>query len=263
MSITGCGRDGAAAQPSPATALAGRTFVSVPSASGPGHSPAGPQPGGDPAGPPVPGTRVRLTFQPDTVTADAGCNHLSGKVAAHDDRLVVSELGGTLMACSPALTAQDAWLTGFLQAGPRWQLTDDTLLLSTGTDRLRLIDLRSAEPDRPLAGPRWSLRTLIDGGTAASVPAGADVHLTFRDGRVTGTTGCTGLDGPATIGDGTVTFGNLTTRAAQCPPALRALDRTVRDLLRGQLSVRISGTRLVLAHPDGRALQFTPDPDRG
>ncbi|RZU52723.1 META domain-containing protein [Krasilnikovia cinnamomea] len=243
MSIAGCGQ-GAADQPSPAAALIGRTFVSAP----------------DPADGQtrqlVAGSRVRLSFEPGTLSAEAGCNHLTATVTPDDQRLVVSDVGGTMMACPAALMDQDAWLTGFLQEGPRWQLTGDVLLLSTGTARLRLVDIRSAEPDRPLAGPRWSVQTLVQGDTAASVPAGTQAHLVFGAGRVTGSAGCTGLDGAVTVSDTTVTFGQITARGRDCSPESRALDRAVLGMLRGTLSYRITGAQLMLTHPDGRALQL-------
>ncbi|MBB4765781.1 META domain-containing protein [Amorphoplanes digitatis] len=245
LSITGCGQGGAAAPPPGAAEIWGRTFVSAPDEGSKRL---------------VEGTRLRLGFEPGTVTAEAGCNHLSGRAAVDGDRLVVSDVGGTMMACSAELMDQDTWLTDFLQQRPRWQLDGDTLVLSAGTTRLRLVDIRSAEPDRPLTGPRWSVQSLIDGDAAASVPAGADAHLTFRDGRVTGSTGCTDVDGAASIGDGSITFSRLTSRGKACPPELEALERTVLGLLNGKLAYRITGDRLTLTRADGDGLDLRAAP---
>lgn len=244
MSITGCGQSGAAAPPPEAGGIWGRTFVSAPAAAGEESRRL------------VGGTSLRLGFQSGGVTAEAGCNHLTGRAALDGDRLVVSDVGTTMMACTPELMDQDAWLTAFLQGRPRWRLDGDTLVLSAGTTRLRLVDIRAAEPDRPLAGPRWSLQSLIDGETAASVPAGADAHLSFQDGRVTGSTGCTDIDGAATVGEGSITFSHLSTRARTCTPEFKALDRTVLGLLRGKLSYDVTGDRLTLTRADGAGLDL-------
>ncbi|MEU4216880.1 META domain-containing protein [Actinoplanes sp. NPDC026623] len=248
MSITGCGQGGAAAPPPETGGIWGRTFVSAPAAAGEESRRL------------AAGTRLRLGFEPGGVTAEAGCNHLTGTAAVDGDRLVVSDVGGTMMACSPELMDQDAWLTAFLQERPRWQLDGDLLVLSTATTRLRLIDIRAAEPDRPLAGPRWSVQSLIDGEAAASVPAGAEAHLTFRDGRVTGSAGCTEIAGPAAVGDDSITFSRLTTRARTCAPEFEALDRTVLGLLRGELSYRVTGDRLTLTRADGGGLDLRATP---
>ncbi|MGA5303763.1 META domain-containing protein [Nucisporomicrobium flavum] len=242
MAVAGCGSgsgsDGAAA-------LDGRTFVSV---------------GDEQDFPLVAGTRVRLTFRDGEVAAEAGCNHLAGSVAFDGDRLVVTEVGGTAMGCPPGLADQDDRLIGFLQGRPRWALDGDTLLLSTETARLRLTDLRSAEPDRPLTGVRWSLDTLLENGTAGSVPAGARAYLMIGAGRVTGSTGCTVFEGPASVTAGTVTFPGLSTRKTPCAKGLEGWDDGVLALLRGPLSVRVTGNRLALTRADGRGLQFTAPP---
>ncbi|PRY20543.1 META domain-containing protein [Pseudosporangium ferrugineum] len=243
MTIMAAGCGGTAAPPGggEGAPLFDRTFVSA--ADDPGRQLAG-------------GTRVRLTFRSGTVSAEAGCNHLSGTLAVEGDRLVVSDLGGTMMACSPELMAQDTWLTEFLRDGPRWTLDAATLVLTTADARLRLVDLRSAEPDRALTGPRWSVESLLDGATAASVPAGTAAHLTFAAGRVTGSTGCAALDAEATAGATTITFSGLPARAPECPPRLRALDAAVRAVLLGEVPYRITGDRLTLTHPGGKGLQL-------
>ncbi|MEV4707910.1 META domain-containing protein [Actinoplanes sp. NPDC049316] len=241
MTIAGCGSGSAAEGPAE---LTGRTFVTM----------------GDKQQqdlPLVEGTRVRLAFRNGEVAAEAGCNHLTGKLTTEGDRLVVTEVGGTLMGCSPELTDQDDRVRRFLQDRPRWRLDGDTLLLSTDTARLRLVDLRSAEPDRPLTGVRWSLDTVVENGTASSVPAGADAYLMIEGDRVTGSTGCTRLEGSASVAGGTVSFPGLSTRRMPCAAQLKGWDSGVLELLRGPLSVRITGNRLVLTRGDGRGLQFT------
>lgn len=225
----------------------GRTFLSVPAAPGEEVLRL------------VEGTRVRLAFQEGTVTAQAGCNHLRGEVTTDGDRLVVSDVGATLIGCSPELTDQDTRLTRFLQDRPRWQLDGDTLLLTTHETRLRLVDVRSAEPDRPLEGTRWALDTIRDDGTAGSVPAGANAYLTIRAGRVTGATSCTQFEGPASVAGSTVTLGGLETRKVPCAAQLQGWDSTILATLRGAVTVGITGNRLVLTGADGRALEFRAD----
>ncbi|UQU63441.1 META domain-containing protein [Couchioplanes caeruleus] len=244
MAIAGCG-SGSAAEGT--AVLDGRTFVTM----------------GDEQEqdlPLVAGTRVRLTFRNGEVAAEAGCNHLAGSVAADGDRLVVSEVGGTAMGCSPGLADQDTRVARFLQGRPRWALNGDSLLLSTDTARLRLTDVRSAEPDRPLTGVRWALDTLMENGTAGSVPAGAQAYLVIDAGRVTGSTGCTGFEGPASIAAGSVTFPGLSTRKIHCSKTLEGWDSGVLALLRGRLSVHTTGNRLTLTAADGRGMQFAALP---
>jgi heat shock protein HslJ len=154
----------------------------------------------------------------------------------------------------------DAWLTDFLRQDPGWQLNGDELVLSAGATRLHLTDIRSAEPDRPLAGPRWSLQTVTDGDTAASVPAGAEAWLSFADGRVAGATSCARFEGAATAGAATITLAPPDTRALPCSPQLKAWARDVLELLRGELAYRITGDQLVLTGTDRRSLVWRATP---
>src|SRR3954468_8745900 len=57
----------------------------------------------------VAGTRIRLTFdnRSGEVKADAGCNHLTGRVRLDGGRLAVSNLGGSAMSCDAARHEQD------------------------------------------------------------------------------------------------------------------------------------------------------------
>src|SRR3954469_11652487 len=64
----------------------------------------------------VAGTRIRLTFDNRTreLKADAGCNHLTGRVSLDGSRLAVSDLGGSAMSCDAARQEQDTWLARFI-----------------------------------------------------------------------------------------------------------------------------------------------------
>ncbi len=105
----------------------------------------------------VDGTRVRLGFDGDELSADAGCNHLFGSAALEGDTLVVSGMGGTEMGCPQVLHDQDAWLTGFLDAGATVTLTDDLLTLTGGNVVVELEEQDvpdpsgGGDPDEPVS----------------------------------------------------------------------------------------------------------------
>jgi heat shock protein HslJ len=81
----------------------------------------------------VDGTAITLTFEADFLAVVAGCNTLNGGFSVVDGALEVGTLASTLMACDEALSAQDTWLAGFLEAGPAVALDGDVLTL-TGAD---------------------------------------------------------------------------------------------------------------------------------
>jgi heat shock protein HslJ len=89
----------------------------------------------------VAGTRVRLSFDGDDLSAHAGCNHLFGTADLHDEQLTVGRMGGTEMGCEPALAEQDTWLQGFLGGGPAVALDGTTLTLSQGATTMELTEV--------------------------------------------------------------------------------------------------------------------------
>lgn len=75
---------------------------------------------------------ISLTFTPDGISVNAGCNTLFGEAAIDSGRLVVtSTLASSLMMCEDPLMRQDEWLTAFLGNSPRITKSDNTITLTT------------------------------------------------------------------------------------------------------------------------------------
>jgi heat shock protein HslJ len=82
----------------------------------------------------VTGSQITLSFpSPAALSADAGCNTISGGFELDGSTLVAADLASTLKGCSDELQAQDAWLSAFLTSRPTAALHDRTLTL-TGND---------------------------------------------------------------------------------------------------------------------------------
>ncbi|HEX6682903.1 MAG TPA: META domain-containing protein [Candidatus Limnocylindrales bacterium] len=221
--------------------LLGRTFLSTEVS---GHSLA-------------PQTRIMLSFpEKGKITANAGCNHLFGEVVFEGDRMKVSDMGGTDMACEQALMAQDQWLTGFLQTGPRNVLFGDELTLTGDGAVLKLVDRKVVEPDQSLLGTRWVVESVITGQSAGSVPAGAEAFLEFDGDRVVGNTGCNSLNGQALHGPGKVVISDIVTTKKACGGDIDALEAAVLAALEGQVTVKVDADRLELLNANGKGLQL-------
>ena len=118
----------------------------------------------------VEGSNLRVGFEDDGLSVSAGCNTLFGPYVEEDG--VVrweGEPAGTLMACEPALSEQDAWLTTLFTDGMTIEDSDDAdLVLTSGDVRMELsrTDLGGGRP-RPAPRPRW---TSPRGSTGRSRP---------------------------------------------------------------------------------------------
>lgn len=204
----------------------------------------------------VAGTRIALTFQKGGgISAQAGCNTMSGTGRLDGGRLDVSDVAQTEMGCDADRMTQDDWLAGFLTAKPSWRLAGDNLVLDGDPVRLTLTDRKVTNPDRSLTGTRWVVDTIITGDTAASVPSGAIAYLIFDGaGTVTGSTGCVPVTGSTTITGRTITFTGPPPPGRTCTTETGALDAAVRSTLRGTVAYAIDSDTLTLTGPDGHGL---------
>jgi heat shock protein HslJ len=241
--LAGCGQSGAAGS---ARLPAGRTFVSTSVTDG-GHQ-----------RPLVRATKISLTFRAGTISANAGCNTISGAARLDTGRLVVGALATTAIGCPQPLADQDAWLADFLASRPTLTLQGPTLTLHGTTAVITLTDRKVAEPNRTLAGTHWVADTVIDHNTASSVPPAitADLILT-ADGHVSGNTGCRGFSGSYTATATTVTFSRLGTGKRSCAGDTAHMNRAVLAALTGAVAYRIDADRLTLTAASGAGLGLT------
>ena len=87
----------------------------------------------------VEGTQVTLAFTEDQLSAQAGCNTMSGPASWADGTLELEgPMASTMMACDEALTAQDQWLSQFLESSPAIDLDATELILGDDTDGMTL-----------------------------------------------------------------------------------------------------------------------------
>lgn len=149
----------------------------------------------------VAGTTLRLTWDGETLSADAGCNQMSGPASVADGRLVVDDLAMTEMGCEPGRMEQDQWVAELLVSGPEITTTDEGFTLAGATTTARFAT-EPAPDDVPLEGTTWLLESTVDGDVASSSVGGPDdARPRFRiaDGRVVGFDGCDELAGPVEV----------------------------------------------------------------
>lgn len=165
----------------------------------------------------VPGTLIRLTFDGDSIGAQAGCNSIFGKYSLNGDVLVVSQLGMTEMGCQQPLMAQDEWIISLLSSQPRLTLIGDQLELASDSIRVEFLDREVAEPDQPLTGVTWNLTTIITGDSASSVPAAVSAFILLNaDGTVSLQDGCNSGGGDYSVDGDQIRFGVIVMTRLAC-----------------------------------------------
>ena len=201
----------------------------------------------------VTGSRIRLTFDDSRISANAGCNTMSGAAAWANGTLVLGgALASTEMGCKPDLMDQDSWLADVLGSEPTLDLSGDTLTLTSDTTVITLTDEEVAVPDASLTGTLWQLDTIIDGDAAGSVPAGVVANITFaEDGSLHANLGCNIGNGTYTDEGDVLQIGPLATTRKACEPAASDVETAMLKVLDGEVGYQIDGKQLTLEPTDG------------
>jgi heat shock protein HslJ len=206
----------------------------------------------------VTGSRIRLTFSNGQLSANAGCNTMSGAYRIDAGTLRAPQLATTDMGCEQGLMAQDQWVAALFD-GATVALDGDTLTLNRNGIRVTLLDRVIADPDRPLLGTRWDVNGIISGGTASSIPQGANAWLTFSPGQVDVQSGCNTGGGSAAISGSSITFGPIVMTGVTCASDSAAVEKAIRLTLDGTATYLIQADTLTLqAGATGLMLRAAP-----
>jgi heat shock protein HslJ len=209
----------------------------------------------------VTGTRIRLGFSDGSLSAYAGCNHMSGDYKVVDGRLTIGDLATTEIGCPANLAAQDEWLAQLLGSNPTVTVADNPLgelSLENDTTKADFQDREIAEPDQPLTGITWTLTSLLDGEAASSVPEGVVATLLFKaNGDLQAAYGCNSGGGKFNVEGDTITFSEMLTTDMACTDDRGAVESAVLEVVRdGATTYEIDHTTLTLTTADGHGLMY-------
>jgi heat shock protein HslJ len=203
------------------------------------------------------GAGVTLAFGDNgNLSANAGCNTMSGRYSIADGRLVVDgPLASTLMGC-PGRDNNDAALSDFLTSRPSLMLKGDTLTLAGASVSMTLVDRAVAHPAKPLAGTKWVADTLYDGDTVSSAIDHTSTTLQIDGSKATGKIGCNSYGADVVSTATTLSFTDFLSTRIACP--FSDTGSRLSAMLGGDRPVRysIEGDQLTLTGPNGEGIGF-------
>lgn len=208
----------------------------------------------------VAGTTVHLEFADGRMTANAGCNTMSGGFSVTAGKLAwTGQPVSTMMGCDDARSAQDRWLSQLLTTGVA-ATGDPTAVLSLIADPVTMTLERSTPTDAStLLGTSWTVTGYSDGTTASTVAEGLakPTVAIAEDGALTVDTGCNTGRSTVKASGSTLTVGPLaTTRKACTDDRAVAVEAAVVQVLDGTVEVTVEGRTATFTH-DGRSLTLT------
>lgn len=190
----------------------------------------------------VPGSTITLAFEGGSLSANAGCNSMAGRYTLAGGKLTAPQLASTMMACDQALMDQDTWLAQFLASGPAYALTGDTLTLTGATDTVVLGPAPSGA--EALRSTGWKVSDTItitnQANTTAAIDSSLNAWMRFSGDEVAYNNSCNLGQGPAQIGDDTITFGALRQTLIACEGSSGTLEGFMSQVLQGETSYTIS-----------------------
>ena len=202
---------------------------------------------------------LSVRFAKGRVEGFSGCNQFTGgfRVQGHT-LLTLGPIAGTLMACpEPAMALEQAFRTAF-SGTMRVAVSGDELTLTPESGQAPLRFTREAPPR--LDGIVWEVTGYNNGRQAVvSTKLGTQLTLEFKDGQVSGSSGCNRFHGAFKSQGDRLSIGPLATTRMMCDEGVMAQEReflaaletaTTWQIGRGVLDVhRADGERVLWAHP--------------
>lgn len=202
----------------------------------------------------VVGTPLRLQVRKNgLLVARAGCNEFSGLIML-DDGVLRFEYGiVTQMNCGEEMNAQDEWIVEFLTSEPSWVVDGDVLTFTSGGTTPELRDRPIADPDLPLDGTTWAVKSVVLGKDGPFRPYAlvGPATIVLDGARATGFTGASPFTATVTRSGDTLTFTDLVITPGRATDRAAELERDVVDNLRTPLTYSIELNHLKLRGPTG------------
>ena len=205
--------------------------------------------------------KVWIDFKSNRVSGNGGCNSYGGTFTLDDDRLTITELAWTEMACldQAVMKLENQYLQAIGQV-KKFNVNDKELILTDADGKIEIVFVPFQEPKGlPLAGTQWTLQHFeeVDGdGDAASASAtkvldSAPITLKIEGGRANGNGGVNMYGSAVQTDDATISFNSpVSTKRAGPPEAMQQESLYLATLVK-MTKYSIKGKQLTLSNEDG------------
>jgi heat shock protein HslJ len=195
------------------------------------------------------------TFTDGKMAGNAGCNQYTAAYTLDGEKLAISGVATTAMACPAIPSALEKAYLAALEKVAAYTTRGGTLELTTAEGKVGLRFAAAETPD--LAKTRW-VATMINTGTGAvaSVVAGSTVTAVFaEDGNLAGSGGCNTYNGPYKVDGASIEIGPLASTMMMCAdPAVGQQETSYFAALDKAATCAFNGDRLQLRAVDGALL---------
>ncbi|MEU0387122.1 META domain-containing protein [Streptomyces chartreusis] len=191
-------------------------------------------------------TGAHVTIDKGRAEGSYGCNKFGAEATVDGDRIRLSKIMSTQMACeNKPMDFEETLARTLSDREFEARVDGDRLTLTTGQgDTVRLTKAK----DAPLSGTKWTVTTPETDGRA---------HLTFdaKKGTVSGSLGCNKVNAEATVRDGDITLGPPATTRMMCEDSLMSDEKALLRLFDGKLKYGVDHQTLTLTSENGTTVR--------
>ena len=193
---------------------------------------------------------VTAQFEGGRVSGFSGCNRFFGGYTLNQDRLVIGQLGGSMMACDDAAMKVEGAVKRALYGTFRPVLNGDRLALMSEAGQAVLAF--KAEPAATLEGLRSNITGFNNGRQAVVSPrVDTTISLGFAGGVVKGFSGCNTFRATYRADGNRIAVGPVSTTRRVCDSAVMQQEREFLTALKSTTTWGFSGALLDMHRPDG------------
>jgi heat shock protein HslJ len=194
---------------------------------------------------------VSATFANGSVSGTGGCNTYNAPYTVDGSKLTIGpNIASTQMACGAAETAVERVVLQRLPKVASYAIDGSTLTLADADGKPLLVFDESSGADA-IAG-RWNVLSYYTGTAVSSVVSGSTVTAEFKDGHITGDTGCNSYMGPYKIDGNAITIGPLASTKKTCSSEeLSKQETSYLAALEVATTFAVTGSRLDLFREGG------------
>ncbi len=200
---------------------------------------------------PLKGTELTSEFTASgAVSGSAGCNRYGGKYASSGQKLRVSSLASTQMACATKIMAQESAFLKALASTRSYAVSGSTLTLKSLAGVLTY-----KAQSQALAGTSWTVTAYNNGKQGVeSVLATPTLTAAFgKDGNLSGFAGCNNYNATYKATAPKLTIGAVNSTRKECatPKGVMSQELAYLTALHTAATYRIEGSRLELRTASG------------
>lgn len=203
--------------------------------------------------------KPRLQMKGNQVTGFTGCSPLKASVTVNGNNITFSNIdGGPTDQCNDHILGLRDDYTTLLSRASTYTIEGDTLTIQAVKSQL-IFKAYGEKSTATTAAPanlsgEWHVSALTLNGKTVTIPNKASLNLRQTSSKLefSGSVGCNQLQSSSNLNGNKVNFNGMTSTKMMCPPNQMQAEMALGQLLRGPLTITVSGNTQTWTGQNGK-----------